>query len=502
MVSAAAVLILDDSCCNSLRVWAALSRRGITVDVVESTSQAILRLQQYPDKYSLILVSSKLTLRHIDVTADEISRVGKFNLVLFGPKPEDCRPEKWARITEDFCSTSSVEELLAEFCHIEEDPGASQRCSEVSVQHLRGLQALVFDQDTSSIWAVQQALDVAGIESCSANGIQECLAAMARELPDFILVSGSGLAAAQCVAQAKSESPALPCIGVGLDPGAECSTSGLLEAGADAVIEHPVELHKLLFYIHQLAGRGEGAFDERELEMPEPQVDMEHLLDTYDGDWEFLLELLDAFVGEGLEKMQSLTRAVLAEDISKIRFDSHALKGSSRSAGIPRLGDVYAGIEARAKELLNRADGQAGAGPSSGLLLQHIRLLTSVATQGFREVVKLQKGIEDMNSIKVEDALDWVDGRFGRLVDLLKASLGDLWLPVKGRDVASTSARMFEEHKLLEVATPDLWDVASEVIEQGPSSELGEVLEGELENLRDDLALLIGWRNLPKCCRD
>jgi HPt (histidine-containing phosphotransfer) domain-containing protein len=120
-----------------------------------------------------------------------------------------------------------------------------------------------------------------------------------------------------------------------------------LEAGMDDYVSKPV------------TPLGLGEILDRHLENPaslggslskegpsqERPVEIEQIREVADGDPEFERELIETFLTDSEEQIQSLEVALREKDADEIRVRAHTIKGSSANAGAKRLQEVACEME-------------------------------------------------------------------------------------------------------------------------------------------------------------
>ena len=130
-----------------------------------------------------------------------------------------------------------------------------------------------------------------------------------------------------------------------------------LSAGMDGYVAKPVRMQELYDVLESLFGedRGTGS-DGRDRHHPgsettpqdggtEPPVDWVAAYDTVQGDAALLNELLDAFRGEAVERLDEMEAALAADDSKTLERSAHGLKGAMRSLGANRGADVAERLE-------------------------------------------------------------------------------------------------------------------------------------------------------------
>ena len=119
----------------------------------------------------------------------------------------------------------------------------------------KGKRAMVVEDDSLSIRLISDFLKQAGFEVMEATNGEEALESLARELPDVILLDiqmpgMSGLDVAQRL-RADDVTSGIPLIAV-TALAMEEDERQCMEAGFDAYFKKPLNLHKLIFSIHEL----------------------------------------------------------------------------------------------------------------------------------------------------------------------------------------------------------------------------------------------------------
>jgi HPt (histidine-containing phosphotransfer) domain-containing protein len=79
-------------------------------------------------------------------------------------------------------------------------------------------------------------------------------------------------------------------------------------------------------------------------------IDTEYLSEISGGDLEFEKELIQAFIDAAPDLITSCIDAVQANDLPKVVYASHTLKGSSRSIGALQFALVAEAVEKAARE--------------------------------------------------------------------------------------------------------------------------------------------------------
>jgi two-component system sensor histidine kinase/response regulator len=106
-----------------------------------------------------------------------------------------------------------------------------------------------------------------------------------------------------------------------------------LEAGMDDYVPKPISSEALLNAINALVDRHPGSDmvnlpDEATQARPDAQLfDRKALLQAFDNDWDFFMEVVDMFVADYPQMMTDIKQAIDLQDASKLERTAHALKG-------------------------------------------------------------------------------------------------------------------------------------------------------------------------------
>jgi HPt (histidine-containing phosphotransfer) domain-containing protein len=82
----------------------------------------------------------------------------------------------------------------------------------------------------------------------------------------------------------------------------------------------------------------------------EGPIDMDSVLERVGGDESFLLELLDIYIEDFIDKYAQLEQAIFQEDFNNIKEIGHSLKGSSGNLSLNGLHETAFAIETAGKE--------------------------------------------------------------------------------------------------------------------------------------------------------
>ena len=120
-----------------------------------------------------------------------------------------------------------------------------------------------------------------------------------------------------------------------------------LEAGMDEYISKPIDSDKLFDAIEKLtkaSGNPDGTED------LSPAIDKEALLKAFDGDWNFLKEVVDVFLSDYPRLLDDLRRAHKERDSDTLMRAAHSLKGMMKNFQAEPAAEVAFELEKKGKE--------------------------------------------------------------------------------------------------------------------------------------------------------
>ncbi len=74
-------------------------------------------------------------------------------------------------------------------------------------------------------------------------------------------------------------------------------------------------------------------------------IDLEQLHQISEGDLEFEIEVLQVFVEDLLQRLESMRAAVLSSDRAQVMAEAHHIKGSSSNVGALQIRDLVVKVE-------------------------------------------------------------------------------------------------------------------------------------------------------------
>ena len=120
-----------------------------------------------------------------------------------------------------------------------------------------------------------------------------------------------------------------------------------LEAGMDEYISKPIDSDKLFDAIEKLTkapGHPDGTED------LSPAIDKETLLKAFDGDWNFLKEVVDVFLSDYPRLLDDLRRAHKESDSETLMRAAHSLKGMMKNFQAEPAAEVAFELEKKGNE--------------------------------------------------------------------------------------------------------------------------------------------------------
>ncbi|MBE9545478.1 MAG: response regulator, partial [Proteobacteria bacterium] len=120
-----------------------------------------------------------------------------------------------------------------------------------------------------------------------------------------------------------------------------------LEAGMDEYVSKPIDSDKLFDAIEKLT-RDPG--NSGTTEDVSAALDKEILLKAFDGDWDFLKEVVDVFLSDYPRLLDNLRRAHKDSDSDTLMRAAHSLKGMLKNFQAEPAADVAYKLEKKGKE--------------------------------------------------------------------------------------------------------------------------------------------------------
>jgi len=291
-----------------------------------------------------------------------------------------------------------------------------------------------------------------------------------------------------------------PIIGLCVDPDLMSQEIEYLSLGMARFVQFPIPVIEVLEAVWKILIPDFQETGDLEEILPAPAMELATQLENFDGDWEFVMELLGMFVVEGTEKMEKMLNSLYDWDIKEMKSTSHSMKGCSHSTGLTKLGNTCTAIDSLAKGLSEKS---SGGGDSSQKLhelqKQYGRFICTMAMQEYIQVLSFHKRITSLKSIDVPTGLELMENDMVDLLKLLTESLKKMWPYIEDAD-SQNLAKFIILQDHLEVTNPALFNSALDCKADNFAQEAVEAMETECMYLLDDLSLLCGSQNLPSCC--
>lgn len=120
-----------------------------------------------------------------------------------------------------------------------------------------------------------------------------------------------------------------------------------LEAGMDEYISKPIDSDKLFDAIEKLTGDPGHPDSTGDVS---PAIDKETLLKAFDGDWNFLKEVVDVFLSDYPKLIDDLRRAHKESDSDTLMRAAHSLKGMMKNFQAEPAAEAAFELEKKGKE--------------------------------------------------------------------------------------------------------------------------------------------------------
>jgi CheY-like chemotaxis protein len=120
-----------------------------------------------------------------------------------------------------------------------------------------------------------------------------------------------------------------------------------LEAGMDEYVSKPIDSEKLFNAIERLTGDNGKPGSAEDLA---PGIDQELLLKAFDGDWDFLKEVVDVFLSDYPGLLDNLRRAHVDGDPDTLMRAAHSLKGMLKNFQADSAAEIAFDLEKKGRE--------------------------------------------------------------------------------------------------------------------------------------------------------
>ena len=179
-------------------------------------------------------------------------------------------------------------------------------------------------------------------------------------LMDIQMPKMDGLQAARAIRSAEADSERhVPIIAMTAHA-MEGDREACMDAGMDDYLAKPIRAAQLYTIIHKHVGAATQAGSQDAAGTPQRVIDWKIAMQTVQGDYDLLCDLLDSFLVEGPALMQRIERAVTSDDIDDLRIAAHTIKSSFRYFGASKAQQIASELEMLARGgSVDRAVGQA-----------------------------------------------------------------------------------------------------------------------------------------------
>ena len=114
-----------------------------------------------------------------------------------------------------------------------------------------------------------------------------------------------------------------PVIGLCVDPDLMSQETEYLSLGMTQFMPFPITLMGVLEAVWKILIPDFQETGDLEAILPDPAMGLSTQLENFDGDWEFVMELLGMFLVEGTEKMEKMLNSVYDWNIKEVRGTQH-----------------------------------------------------------------------------------------------------------------------------------------------------------------------------------
>lgn len=459
-----------------------LESAGLSVSLAENSAEAEAALSASPGEFGLVLVGRPLILGSAaELTKKGLPVVGFTGTPLgdTAPGPGESEVEKSAYSDNLPAGAVDPAALVSKYGLTTATVGAKWEgvYNPVAVRGKRVLHVTTADEDSQRyLHAVLQyeGLVVTEVAAAPVNVTSF----------DVLLTSCSeeGLAAVRAAS-------ALPAVAISTDASSSDLHELFREAGVTHVLPFPRRRAALIEAVYKATNpTNPPVKSELHARVRDPPLDVADLLEQFQGDWEFLQDLLTCFLEEGVQRMEKLLQASVANNMADIKFVSHTMKGSSRSCCLMDIGNLFADLENLPKSKTNTAEAAADTH-----LVQNVNLLASLCQQSFLHIMDFDYCLQNIKVLDVPAGLEACEGNWEELSSELLTALRQGLTAVDKRDSSLVPAVITPS--TIEHVSSVVYNAAMDVLEFGEDS--FPTLEAAMLKLQSDVCLLLGRKALP-----
>ncbi len=248
----------------------------------------------------------------------------------------------------------------------------------------RSLKILVAEDTPFNQKFIQRLLDRWNHQFSLVGNGREALDALKNESYDIVLMDVQmpvmdGLTATKEIRNLKSRIRNIPIIAMTAHA-IKGDRERCLESGMDEYVSKPIDSDKLFDAIEKLT-RNPG--NQGSTEDVSPAMDKEMLLKAFDGDWDFLKEVVEVFLSDYPGLLDDLRRAPMESDSDTLMRTAHSLKGMLKNFQAEPAAEVAFELEKKGRE--NNFDGVPAA-------IEKLAEQVAYLDKALREILEQESG--------------------------------------------------------------------------------------------------------------
>ena len=145
-------------------------------------------------------------------------------------------------------------------------------------------------------------------------------------------------------------------------------------------------------------------------------VDLEHMLEIFDGDWVFVMSLLECFIDTGRDQVLEMIDAGQRCDVGRVKFLAHTLRGAARSCGIEGGAEVFGELE---DLCASHIGSEANFIPLSEEEKQLINVLCNLCHRLYLDIASFGAWISNLKAVNLAGGLEEANGDYQTLISTL-----------------------------------------------------------------------------------
>ena len=170
-----------------------------------------------------------------------------------------------------------------------------------------------------------QVLSYELLECQSADTVEQGLDLLRSQHFDCVVLALTEHSATSLMQSVKEATPDMPCIGLCLSPTGGPDKKACAEAGLDYLVTFPLKREKLLEAVFRASCPYPADCPAKQI-IRNPGIEFDLQLQNFDGDWDFVVELLDMWVEDSRCKMSNLLAAAETWDLQTVSPSPWAAK--------------------------------------------------------------------------------------------------------------------------------------------------------------------------------